>query len=87
MSEHRDPAKEAALRTLIAITGREWMRGEALEAAAREALAPIRDLHESWSEAWATPPMWDEGGTAQNTVHLLLRDLARLIYTSEELPR
>lgn len=40
-----DPAKDAALRTLVAMVGREWVRGEALEHAAREMAAPIRALH------------------------------------------
>lgn len=85
-----NPAVEAAQRAER--KSRWWESGnqtawdtDYAEASAREVLAPIRELHKSWAEAWATPPMWDEGGTAQNAVKLLLRDLARLIYTSEEL--
>lgn len=79
-----DPAAEAARR---ARPGNHYTANDQMhaEAGAREVLAPIRELHKSWSEAWATPPMWDEGGTAQNIVKLLLRDLARLIYPESEL--
>lgn len=39
-----DPAVEAAMRALIAVSGGEWIRGEALTLAAREMAAPIREL-------------------------------------------
>lgn len=84
--DEADPAIEAAER-VTQPRGIPWAVGPGRYAlhGAREALAPIRELHKSWAEAWATPPMWDEGGTAQNTVKLLLRDLARLIYPESEL--
>lgn len=41
-----DPAVEAGYRALIAVSGGEWIRGEALILAAREALAPLRAKHQ-----------------------------------------
>lgn len=39
LAAKNDPAEDAALRTLVAMTGEKWNRGEALERAA-EAVAP-----------------------------------------------
>lgn len=48
MSEHRDPAVEAAERVhrrYLAGPGKPWSTQAVAEDAAREALAPIRELH------------------------------------------
>lgn len=54
-------------------------------AAAREALAPLRKLHENWSAVWETPPRWDEDGNAHHAVTLLLQELAQHLYPKDEL--
>ena len=74
-----DPAVDAALRTLVSMVGRDWNRGEALEAAAREALAPIRALHK---------PSDNDCPRCRRCVECDMGwpcDTAKLIYTTSEL--
>lgn len=92
MSEHRDPAVEAAQRAER--ESRWWESGnqtawdtDYAEAAAREALAVLRPLIAD-ARTW-TPYATRDIGDAYpaDTVHDLLDDLSDLIYTSEELNR
>lgn len=84
MAEVTDPAVEAAQRAWRTAThGRKGdlpsseMMTALVTGAAREMAKPIRELHEFWnSEAVLPPEAWQ-----------ILDQLARLIFTSEELER
>ena len=84
-----DPAVDAALRTLVSMVGREWNRGEALEAAAREALAPIRRLHSPHCGCSNDHVRMHIGPdcdpVCQDCGQLWPCDTAKLIYTTSEL--
>lgn len=71
-----DPAVEAAQRALI---GWPQYPPQVATAAAREALKPIRELHEALMSRYA-----DRFSGDALTVKAILDDLAPLIYTSEE---
>lgn len=78
-----DPAADAALLALVRMTGKAWNRGQALETAARESLAPIRELHKRayLNDNPYEPAKWDcdECETPWPC------DTARLCYTTDEL--
>ena len=76
-----DPSIEAAQRA-----GSGWYSAREVEAA-REALRPVREKWEAWNGEWELGPTWDVEGNAQHVIQLLLKDLAPLIYTTEELER
>lgn len=81
-----DPAVNAAQRAIDAADRSDTIPGDLPLAAAREALAPLRKLHENWSAVWVgRPPMWDEDGQATRVVTALLDDVAKLVYPAEEL--
>lgn len=94
MTEHRDPAVEAAQRAWQARGATEQEREDSLadddcvstfaNEVAREALAPIRELHKERGGycrecCHSDPARWME------TYQTWPCDTARLIYTSEEL--
>lgn len=70
---HRDPAIEAARRAWEEIPERSYAsRSDVMEAAAREALKPVREVVEEWRDQMPLQ-IWEE--------------LATRIYTTEELNR
>lgn len=76
MAEVSDPAVEAAQRAWDNDQLSCWPSQNA-EAGAREMAKPIRELHDFWnSESVLPPEAWQ-----------ILDQLARLIFTSEELER
>lgn len=77
-----DPAVEAAQRALaFQPHPGYYLTGSALAtAAAREALRPVRDIHQKWAEAYA----YRADGLVLNA---FLAALAPLIFTTEELER
>lgn len=89
-----DPAVEAAQQAweLNLETDFPYKPGEpgiwspdAMEAAAREALKPIRDLHQELDGLFGIASM-DASGVAAG-VRMVLSRLAPLIYTTEEMER
>lgn len=77
-----DPAVEAAQRAIGHVSPDEFTNdvGDTALAAAREALRPIRDIHQKWAEAYA----YRADGLVLNA---FLAALAPLIFTTEELER
>ena len=70
-----DPAIEAAQRHVYTLPFESRLDGADLVAAAREALAPIRELHTLWdSEGFLPPEAWQ-----------ILDQLAPLVYPEDEL--
>ena len=82
MVEHRDPAVEAALR--VGYTAGEMLsREEQLTAAAREALKPIRELHQPITMCGVT--CCQRCRTPDGASASWPCATAKLVYTSEEL--
>ena len=73
-----DPAVEAAQRALMA----DGPPRNALVSAAREALKPIRELHDAFADFYR-----GRDDTFAAGVQHVLRDLRELVYSSEELDR
>lgn len=72
-----DPAVEAAYR----YRGRRYPEDDGLVGAAREALRPVREWCEEWKSAL------NEENVCAVVALAILDDLAKLIYSSEELAR
>lgn len=82
-----DPSIEAAQRAWPAVAcGFFDDEQRVMVAAAREALKPIRELHQKRSEELA-PPYEDVMTAYDEGVKYVLDALAPLIYTTEELER
>ena len=83
MTEHRDPAVEAAERVrrrYLAGPGKPWSTQAVAEDAAREALAPIRELHKPTSNGTPRHPEPYCVGCADEWPC----QTAKLIYSSSE---
>lgn len=84
-----DPAAEAAQQVLEALSESQQLRrlrdglGDLAETAARKALAPVRELHQAFVDYHR--PHAEAGDSFSAGVMHAMRDLAFLIYTSEEL--
>lgn len=79
-----NPAVEAAQRAIGHVSPDEFTNevGDTALASAREALKPIQKLHEQ-----LTREADDEHGGCESGMRYVLRELAPLIFTSEELER
>jgi hypothetical protein len=80
-----DPAEDAFQRVIATKTSGSYFTGNDARAAAREALKPIRELHQPFVVRTPDKETWHECETCHGNAWPCAT--ARLVYTESELPQ